>query len=324
MRIPVRVSGLMMVCLLSLAVPPASACTIFTASKGDTVLFAGNEDQRPNEAYLIVDTSGSNGVVYIGTSWADWDMVMQTGINERGLSFDSNWIPLEALNPHPERGTPGEWAVTHILKECSTVEEALETAFMFDWGESMEYQVHFADATGDAAVIHPGADGELTYTRKSEGDGYHVSTNFNLVRLETGDYSCRRYDTASEMLPGLGSGEDLTVEFAASVLDATHQEGGISTIYSTVYDLGEGIAYLYYDHRFDEPVILNVAAELEKGDRQVNIDELLPGVQETLVDRLLAQPLAVIMVLGGIVLAVYYSLRVYKGPIMGENSSQVK
>jgi len=313
MRIPVRVSGLMMVCLLSLAVPPASACTIFTASKGDTVLFAGNEDQRPNEAYLIVDTSGSNGVVYIGTSWADWDMVMQTGINERGLSFDSNWIPLEALNPHPERETPREWVVTHILKECSTVEEALDTAFMFDWGESMEYQVHLADATGDAAVIHPGADGELTYTRKSEGDGNLVSTNFNLKHLGTGDYSCRRYDTASDMLFGLGSGEDLTVEFAASVLDATHQEGEVSTIYSTVYDLGEGIAYLYYDHRFDEPVILDVAAELERGDRQVNIDELLNREQETFLTQLLAQPLAVIMVLGGLVLAAYYSLRFYKG-----------
>jgi len=323
MRMSVRVSGLVMLCVISLALPPASACTIFTASKGDTVFFAGNEDQRPNEAYLFVDTSGSYGVVYIGTSWANWDMVMQTGINERGLSFDSNWIPLEALNPHPERGTPGEWVVTHILKECSTVEEALDTAFMFDWGESMEYQVHFADATGDAAVIHPGADGEIAYTRKSEGDGYLVSTNFNLVRLETGDYSCRRYDTASEMLSGLGLGEDFTVEFAASVLDATHQEGGVSTIYSTVYDLSGGIAYLYYDHRFDEPVVLDVAAELERGDRQVNIDELLPGGQETLVARLLAQPLVVMVVLGSFVLAGFYSLRFYRGLGREKNISQV-
>lgn len=311
-----------MLCVLSLAIPPASACTIFTASRGDTALFAGNEDQRQNEAYLIVDTSGSYGVVYIGTSWDIWDMVMMTGINERGLSFDTNWIPLEALTPHPERGTPGEWVVTHILKECSTVEEALETASMFDWGESIEYQVHFADATGDAAVIHPGADGELTYTRKREGDGYLVSTNFNLASLETGDYSCRRYDIASEMLSDLGSGEDLTAEFMASVLDATHQEGEVSTIYSTVYDLREGIAYLYYDHRFDEPVVLDVAAELERGDRQVNIDELLPRGQETLVARLLAQPLAVIMVLGGFVLAGYYSLRFSGEPERGKSISK--
>lgn len=302
--------GLTMLYVLSLAVQSVSACTIFTATQEETVLFGGNEDQRPNDAYLIVDTSGRFGVVYIGTSWGSWSMVEMTGINERGLSFDCNWIPTEALNSHPERGDPGEWVVTHVLKECATVEEVLGIALAFDWGESMDYQVHFADATGDAAVIHPGTDGELTYTRKRDGDGHLVSTNFNIARLETGDYSCRRYDTASEMLTELEAGEALTVEFMASVLDATHQEGEVSTIYSTIYDLRARTAYLYYDHRFEEPVILDIAAELEKGDRQLNIDELLPAGQDspknTIVSRLLAQPLAGILALGTLLAVGYY------------------
>ncbi|UCH57112.1 MAG: hypothetical protein JSV18_07195 [Candidatus Bathyarchaeota archaeon] len=259
------VSSLTLLYALSLVIHSAFACTIFTANKGETVLFGGNEDQGPNDAYLIVDTSRSYGVVYIGTSWGRLSMVEMTGINDRGLSFDCNWIPSEALNPHPERGTPGEWMVTHILKLCATVEEVLEIAFTFDWGESMDYQVHFTDAIGDAAVIHPGTDGELTHTKKLDGDGYLVSTNFNLASIETGDYSCWRYDTASEMLSELETGDALTVEFMASVLDATHQEGEVSTIYSTVYDLKGRTVYLYYDHRFEEPVILDVAAELERG-----------------------------------------------------------
>jgi hypothetical protein len=298
---------------LSLMIHPASACTIFSATQEETVLFAGNNDQRPNDAYLIVDTSGSYGVVYIGTSWASWGrwlMIEMTGINERGLSYDCNWIPSVALNPHPERRNPGEWVVTHVIKECATVEEVLEVSFTLDWGVSIDYQVHFADATGDAAVIHPGPDGELTYTRKPDGDGHLVSTNFNLASLETGDYSCWRYDTATRMLSELETGEALTVEFMASVLDATHQEGDISTIYSTVYDLRECTLYLYYEHRFDEPVILDVAAELERGDRQVHINELLQAGQgapdETIVSRLLAEPLAAILALGALFAIVYY------------------
>ena len=94
----------------------------------------------------------------------------------------------------------------------------------------------------------------------------------------------------------------LTVEFMATVLDATHQEGDVSTIYSTIYDLRERTAYLYYEHRFDEPVILDVATELERGDRQVHIDELLPegrsAPDETIVSRLLSQPLTAILALG--------------------------
>jgi len=304
------VYGLTLIYVLSLMVHPASACTIFTATQEETVLFAGNEDQGPNDAYLIVDTSGTYGVVYIGTSWGSSSMIEMTGINEQGLSYDLNAMPTDALNPHPERGTPGEWAVTHLIKECATVEEVLGIALTFDWGESMGYQIHFADSTGDAAVIHPGPDGELTYTRKPDGDGHLVSTNFNLANLVTGNHSCWRYDTASQMLSDLAFGEPLTVEFMASVLDATHQEGEISTIYSTVYDLRERTVYLYYEHRFDDPVVLDVATELERGDRQVHIDELLPEGQgapnETIVSRLLAEPLAAILALGALLAIGYY------------------
>lgn len=304
------VYGLTLLYALSLMVHHASACTIFTATQEETVLFAGNEDQGPNDAYLIVDTSGTHGVVYIGTSWGSSPMIEMTGINEQGLSYDLNAMPTETLNPHPERGTPGEWAVTHLIKECATVEEVLGIALTFDWGESMGYQIHFADSTGDAAVIHPGPDGELTYTRKPDGEGHLVSTNFNLANLATGDYSCWRYDTASQMLSELASGEPLTVEFMATVLDDTHQEGDISTIYSTVYDLRERILYLYYEHRFDEPVILDIASELEKGDRQVHIDELLQADQEapngTIVSRLLADPLAAILALVALLAIGYY------------------
>ncbi len=115
---------------------------------------------------------------------------------------------------------------------------------------------------------------------------------------------------------GLASGEPLNVEFMASVLDATHQEGDISTIYSTVYDLRERTLYLYYEHRFDEPVVLDVAAELERGDRQVHINELLQEGQgapdETIVSRLLAEPFAAILALGALFATGYYVYQVRK------------
>jgi hypothetical protein len=260
-----------------LVIPIISACTIFTATQDGTTFFAGNEDQRPNDAYFIVDTSGTYEVAYIATPWEQWPMVMQTGINENGLCFDANWIPTEILNPHPERTDPGEWPVTYMMKEAATVDQVLDLAFTFNWGNSMAYQVHFADESGDAVILHPGADGELTYTRKQPLASHIVSTNFNLRRLETGEYECQRYDTANEMLLDLEPGEPLTVEDLASVLDATHQEGEFSTIYSTIFDVGERQIWLYFDHRFDDPVVIDLYTELQKGDQQIHLDQFDPS-----------------------------------------------
>ena len=252
--------------IMLLIVSKTMACTIFTVSNGDTVMFGGNEDQTPNSSFLVVDNSGTFGVVYFATPWKGIPLVMQMGINSEGLSYDGNWIPQEKLHPHPERKPQHEWAVTQLMREVSTVEEVLSKIFTYNWGDSIDYQIHFADKSGDAAVIHPGANGELSHTRKSKGNGYLVSANFNLAKLKKGSwadsYSSDRYLTADKMLSKIETQNDLTVEFMASVLNATHQNSDAQTLYSVVYDLQHLHIYLYYDRQFDTPYILDVNKEL--------------------------------------------------------------
>ena len=266
---------------LLLIVSKTIACTIFTVSNGETVMFAGNEDQKPNSSFLVVDNSGTIGVVYFATPWKEMPLVMQMGINERGLCYDANWIPREKLNPHPERKSQNEWAVTQLMREASTVEEVLAKILTYNWGYSIDYQVHFADKSGDAAVIHPGTDGELTYTRKSNGNGYLISTNFNLTKLDKGNwsssYSSDRYKTADKMLSKIGAKKDLTIEFMASVLNATHQNSQSQTLYSVVYDLPNLRINLYYDRQFDSPYTIDVKKELVKTTfrRKVSLKDLI-------------------------------------------------
>jgi hypothetical protein len=147
------------------------------------------------------------------------------------------------------------------MKQASTVEEVLSKIFTYNWGDSIDYQIHFADKSGDAAVIHPGTNGELTYTRKSKGNGYLISTNFNLAKLGKGNwsssYSSERYKTADKMLSKIGTQNDLTIEFMASVLNTTHQNSDSQTLYSIVYDLQNLRINLYYDRQFDSPYMLD-------------------------------------------------------------------
>ena len=269
------------------------ACTIISASHGKVVIFGGNEDQPPNSSFLVVDKTGTIGVVYFATPWQKLPLVMQMGINEMGLSYDANWIPEEKLNPHPEGQQQFEWAITQLMKETSTVHEVLSKIFTYSWGNSISYQVHFADRSGDAVVIYPGVDGELTYSKKDKGNSYLITTNFNHARREKASWSFLdfaystlfdgTYKIADKMLSKIGGEHKLTVEYIASVLDATHRDWffntrfSLKTIYSAVYDLKNLQIYLYYNRQFDKPYVLDINKELAKTDsyRKISLQELV-------------------------------------------------
>lgn len=251
------------------------SCTIFTASFGNTVLFGNNEDYtNPNTYYWVSpSTPQFYGGVYLGYD----NFSPQGGINEKGLAFDYNALPKVSLNPHSElpplKGNPG----FIFLRECTTVQEAIDMAKSYDWGTSLKYQIHLADAAGDAVVISAGPDGELAFTRKEKGDGYLVSTNFNLAFHQKNERQglCRRYDTAVDMLEKIEDENDLTVEYFRSILDAVHAEGPSSnTLYSNIFDLKHGTIYLYYWHQFDEVVTLNVAEEVAENPSPTRIEDL--------------------------------------------------
>ena len=271
-------TSLFAVILLAFAAHMAPACTIFTVVQGDTVLFGGNEDQTPNASFLVVDTSGKYGAVYVATPWGGGQLLRQTGVNEKGLCYDSNWIPDENLVPHPNLKAAKELPFVTFLMECATVEEVLKRLSTINWGDRCDYQLHFADATGDAAVIHPGNDGELTYTRKRKGDGHLISTNFNLERLGSGDWSCWRYSTADKMLSLSEATGAVSVESAKDVLEATSQsDAGLYSIYSALYDLKNLRIYLYYGQDYSAPIMLDVKMELKnwKKGMQMPLMELI-------------------------------------------------
>jgi hypothetical protein len=252
----------------------ANACTIFTVCQGDVILFGNNEDYtNPKTHYWVIPAEeGKYGGVYFGFD----DSVEQGGVNEKGLSYDINGLPEAPLNSHPELPEPNDWIVRVMMKKCGTVEEAIAMVKSYNWGDSLKWQIHLADATGDAVVISAGSDGELAFTRKPAGDGHLVSTNFNLAnRKNAYNYPCQRYNTATRMLDAIDSSRTPTVDYCRSILDAVHVEGPSSnTLYSNVIDLSSGVIYLYHWHQWDEVVTLDIAEQLAKGSQRGQITDL--------------------------------------------------
>jgi hypothetical protein len=259
------------------------SCTIFMASFGDKVLFGNNEDYHNPKTYIWVEPGDKDNYGRVCFGFDNYSL--QGGINEKGLSFDANGLPKADLNPHPELpASPYEWAVVTIMKKAATVEEAIDIASRYrreNWSIPMSYQIILADAKGDAVVISAGPDGELAFTRKKEGDGFFVSTNFNRANPENAySYPCRRYNKAVEMLRRIKHKDDLTVEYFRSILDAVHSEGpSNNTLYSNIFDLRKGIIYLYHWHQFEEVVKLEVAGLLAEGKKTTRIRDLFS--QET-------------------------------------------
>jgi penicillin V acylase-like amidase (Ntn superfamily) len=241
-----------------------SACTIFTISYGDTVLFGNNEDWSNPNTYIWFELpeEGKFGGVYLGFD----DFLSQGGMNEYGLCFDVNALPQMTLTNHPELLYHQGWVVNHLMDVCMNISQVIRIAQEYNWGSSMAYQVHFADANGDAVVISPGSDGELNFTRKIVGDGSFVSTNFNVGYPTNGWTPCWRYPIATSMLDEIDSENNLTVNSIRDILNETHQEGTYATRYSNIFDLKSRDIYIYQNYLFDEVVRLNLDEELAKGN----------------------------------------------------------
>jgi hypothetical protein len=69
---------------------------------------------------------------------------------------------------------------------------------------------------------------------------------------------------------------EINVELIRKVLMATHQEGAVNTVYSNIYDLRNGLVYLYHFHNFENVVVIDLHEELKHGLRILDIPSLFP------------------------------------------------
>jgi hypothetical protein len=267
-----------------------NGCSVITISKGDSVFFGGNDDSSNPDSYYWVEPGDSSkyGVIWIGTTDNP-----QQGVNEKGLAYDANGLPRVDVNPHKERiPVKGEYYhhyILQIMHECSNVEEVITWVNLHQRHPYMHDQLHFADAKGDAVIISVGEEGEMVFTRKSPGDGFLVSTNFNVANHSNSyGYPCWRYDKAEELLRNLIETKDpLTIRDAVAIMESVHVEKGASwTLETMVADLVNGVVYIYYFFQYDRPVVLNVSNELSNPREPGPLSKLFPeDVQKEAVRR---------------------------------------
>ena len=276
---------------------PVKACTIFTVSNGDTVLFGGNEDNT--EAFQVriwfyPSTNGKYGKILLGYKiYNNYDNLL-SGFNDQGLCIDMNAVPRTALTHQSEQTRS---FFMQFLEECADVPQAQEWLTAYDVPFLENDQAHIADKTGNAMIVSLDINGEVYMTNKS--DDYLISTNFNPARQEDlpglPRPTCWRYELASELF---NTTTNVTVETCETVLSGT----ALVPMYSYIFDLQNGLIYLYSHGDFERVAVLNVEEELAKGVHSYAIETLVAEqngrLSESLLSSMILSTLIILSVIG--------------------------
>jgi len=225
-----------------------------------------------NEDYWDLDTRiwfepGSNenfGAVYIGLN----NLYPQGGINEAGLAFDYFATEYkEVKNFSGKKDLPPEIEKL-ILQTCSTVEDVKSVLSQYNLRTYSEVIALYVDKTGKYLIV----EGDSLIIGD---DPYYLQASFYpSCTPNLDDVAIPFYQKGRQLL---SNRKDTSLDFCTMLMDTMHQDWNFGgTLYTTIYDLTDGIIYLYFNYDYSTYVKFNIADELKKGKRTLSIPELFP------------------------------------------------
>jgi predicted choloylglycine hydrolase len=255
----------------------ASGCTVFNCNLGNKVLAGNNEDGNyltDVEVWSVARSANGYGRICFGWKQLLFFRQAQGGMNDQGLFFD--WASCPKSDP-PRFSFKKRIAwfslSEKLLAECATVDEAIAWLKQYNI-LFIRSHIMLADKKGNSAIVE-WVDGEIKILRGK--NNCQMITNFWLSHPELGNYPCLRYNKVMEML---GNQREISVEYFQSILELVSKyeqtkDGNESgTIYSNVYDLSSGDVYVYYKRDFENPIKINLEAELKKGNHNYKLKSL--------------------------------------------------
>jgi len=241
-------------------------CTIVMAARNGLVLVGNNEDRNHPKTIItfVPASSGYYGRVVFGFD----DGPVQGGMNDQGLFIDGNALAPTGWKPDPGKPTFRGSVVMVLLGTCATCEDVKAFFEKSNVPALERARLPVADRSGASMVVEYG-QGRVQFVRSSTW--YQIATNFVMSNIRDGSYPCWRYQAADKIL---SEAKELSRDLIRDVLEKTHQEGGSLTVYSNIYDLKNGMIRLYNLRDFKKAVVFDLAEELKKGQRRIELPTL--------------------------------------------------
>jgi len=254
--------------LFLITVKRTYSCTIFYIEKDGIILAGNNEDWKDPASMMFFypPSNGKHGWVKFG--WGSG--FPQGGMNDQGLFWDGTSGPYLEMPDSEAHKTKLSFPIMQkVIEECGTIEEAKAIFANFYHDDQYKAQYLLGDSSGCSMIV----EGDNILDKEKD---FQVLTNFYQSHPEMGGYPCWRYDKANELLEEC---DELNPYFVGEVLANTHQEGNYPTQYSNIYDLKNGLIYLFWFHNYEEFIKIDLSDELVKGYRSYDIPQLFSKIK---------------------------------------------
>ncbi|RKS25057.1 AMP-activated protein kinase-like protein [Flavobacterium endophyticum] len=286
------------------SLPASNACTIFIANDGRHVWIGNNEDEVPSLNYRLwyfPALKKSYGYMI----WTELSSDEKTnsqmyknpqgGMNTKGLFVDYTAIDEVPAARDPKKTDRETEVATDILKQCKTVDEALQFISQFNLVRLTGAQLFISDASGDYATVH----GSYIVRRATKN---FALTNYSINNEH--HEACWRRDLAKEYLR---QEKNYQLQDIVEILQKTAQKkpSNLVSNYSMAAELKKKTIHLYYKNDFALPFVISLHEELKKGKHFQDMQAYFPkSVAPVILEKYTA---------GGIdsALTAYDSLRKY-------------
>lgn len=243
------------------------ACTIFSATGGDQMIYGRNRDLSTKNKALLLFTHPKNG--YASVSMVDLDqleyypdrfslwrwlrllaapLVPTEGMNEYGLTVSKADVsPDDPPFDQTKESLMFRTAMRLVLDQARTTQEALDLLaqynITFGWGGG---HLLIADPSGDSAIVEFFND-EMVVIRDS--NPWQVITNFEVGNTDdmSQEGSYERYRIVNQALEEANGAINID-----QGLDILQQASVSSTLWSVSFDMTSKEIYIAMYHQYDQ------------------------------------------------------------------------
>lgn len=279
MRKPLLLKVFSLVWLMACGVQAAFPCSMYKLTAYGKTMVGNNEDSWGLDARIWFEprTTTQYGVAYVG--YARKHPNPDGAVNEFGLAFDAFTMPhrAEILAKDPNKRDFGYGDLRTIMQQCKTVDEVyaflskrnlhvLNGSAIFNGAMLL-----FVDKTGKYLVAE-------AHQLSLGSDDKFLLANFSFA--DTKDLSsikAKRYCNGVEFLKGKRLDSSLAFCTALSdTMSVNRAKAGDGTLYTSIYNLQDGLIHLYFFHDYHKCISFNLAEELAKGSHEYRFAELFP------------------------------------------------
>lgn len=199
--------------------------------------------------------------------WGFKEKYPEGGMNEKGLFIDAAALPEEiSIIKDPNKPDFDGYITEKVLRECSSVEQAVRLVSKYNLTWQEKAQIMIADKSGDYAVIH----GNYIVRKTTP---VFALTNYSIGEPGPASSTCWRRNTVEKDLKE----NPLSVDLFGKTLAKTAQaEPDNATLYSQVCDLESGTVYFYQNHNFNQTATISLPGILSKGRKDISITTFFP------------------------------------------------